>query len=303
MKKLSTAEKKKYLRAADAIFTAVALLLGLQLVTFSIVSKINFIGGGLFLALTASRICDAFEKKGKKGYIFIKELSFAAAYVIGAVLFFVFGSRTFAVVINFEMFFAIILVNCALAVFSKPVKVGRTVINGVICILILFMMISVPFSEEIDLVLPILFAFIIVVKCLVHIIATAFANIKLGVLRSIIQKTYASEILFGLVMLVVSFSFVFVSLEPSVTNYSDAIWYCFAIITTIGFGDITVVSPFSRFLSIILGLYGIIVVALITSIIVNFYNEVKEEQREKEEKKEEKEIEEEIKEIKEEINK
>lgn len=32
-----------------------------------------------------------------------------------------------------------------------------------------------------------------------------------------------------------------------------------------------------RFLSVILGIYGIIVVALITSVIVNFYNEVKDE--------------------------
>ena len=45
--------------------------------------------------------------------------------------------------------------------------------------------------------------------------------------------------------------------------------------TTIGLGDVTVLSPYTRALSIILGIYGIIVVALITSIIVNFYNEVK----------------------------
>ena len=47
--------------------------------------------------------------------------------------------------------------------------------------------------------------------------------------------------------------------------------------TTIGFGDITAVSILGRILSVILGIYGIIVVALITSIIVNFYSEVKSE--------------------------
>ena len=58
---------------------------------------------------------------------------------------------------------------------------------------------------------------------------------------------------------------------------ADGLWYCFAIVTTIGFGDLTVTGTLSRILSVILGIYGIIVVSLITSIIVNFYNEVKNE--------------------------
>ena len=41
---------------------------------------------------------------------------------------------------------------------------------------------------------------------------------------------------------------------------------------------ITAVSPLGRVLSVILGLYGIIVVALITSIIVNFYTEISKEE-------------------------
>ena len=58
-------------------------------------------------------------------------------------------------------------------------------------------------------------------------------------------------------------------------SYGDALWYCFAIVTTIGFGDVASVSVIGRILSVILGFYGIIVVAVITSIIVNFYNETK----------------------------
>ncbi len=48
--------------------------------------------------------------------------------------------------------------------------------------------------------------------------------------------------------------------------------------TTIGFGDITATSLVGRLLSVILGIYGIIVVALVTSIIVNFYSEVRNEE-------------------------
>jgi hypothetical protein len=58
-------------------------------------------------------------------------------------------------------------------------------------------------------------------------------------------------------------------------EYTNALWYCFAVVTTIGFGDMTAVSTIGRVLSVILGVYGIVVVALITSIIVNFYGEMK----------------------------
>ncbi len=59
------------------------------------------------------------------------------------------------------------------------------------------------------------------------------------------------------------------------SSYKDALWYCFALVTTIGFGDITAVTDLGRTMSVVLGIYGIIVVALITSIIVNFYGEIK----------------------------
>ena len=58
------------------------------------------------------------------------------------------------------------------------------------------------------------------------------------------------------------------------TSYVDSLWYSFAVITTIGFGDVTVSTTLGRILSVILGISGIVVVALFTSIIVNFYNEM-----------------------------
>ena len=72
-----------------------------------------------------------------------------------------------------------------------------------------------------------------------------------------------------------TFSLLLTFFEPNMGSFPDALWYCFAIVTTIGFGDLTAVTAFGRVLSVILGAYGIIVVALITSIIVNFYGEMK----------------------------
>ena len=94
-------------------------------------------------------------------------------------------------------------------------------------------------------------------------------------LKAIIRETYASEILLGLLLLIFAFSYVFKFIEPGIDSFLDGLWYCFAIVTTIGFGDVSAVTIVGRILSVILGMYGIIVVAIITSIVVNFYGETR----------------------------
>ena len=108
-----------------------------------------------------------------------------------------------------------------------------------------------------------------------YIFRISFSQVKLDVLSRIIRKTYAAEILFGMLLLITAFSIVLPNFELNIATFGDALWYCFAIVTTIGFGDITAVTIPGRIISVILGLYGLIVVALITSIIVNFYSETK----------------------------
>jgi len=109
---------------------------------------------------------------------------------------------------------------------------------------------------------------------LFNIMTYVFSRVRLDLLRKIARETYGAEILFGLVILIITFSLVLKITENGI-SYRDALWYCFALVTTIGLGDISAVSDLGRIISVILGVYGIIVVALITSIIVNFYGEIK----------------------------
>ena len=101
----------------------------------------------------------------------------------------------------------------------------------------------------------------------------AFSQLKFKVLFKVIVNTFSLEILFGLLTMIVCFSLVFMRIEDSIETFGEGLWYCFAIVTTIGFGDFTATTILGRILSVILGLYGIVAVAVITSIVVNFYNE------------------------------
>ena len=48
------------------------------------------------------------------------------------------------------------------------------------------------------------------------------------------------------------------------------------MITTVGFGDVVVTSHLSRIISMILSAYAVLVIAIITGVVVNYYNQIME---------------------------
>ena len=97
---------------------------------------------------------------------------------------------------------------------------------------------------------------------------------KMKLLLDILVKTHTIDIIICLFAFMIAFSFILPRMEPAIENFEDSMWYCFTVVTTIGFGDMVAVTGAGRLLTVILGIYGIVVVAILTSVIVNFYNEV-----------------------------
>ena len=139
-----------------------------------------------------------------------------------------------------------------------------------------------------------LFSILIIVSTSKNIIFPYHKTLKINVVSKIIKKSMLFEIIMVLLIIVILCSVYFTLVEVNITSYVDALWYSFAVITTIGFGDVSVTTTFGRMLSVILGVSGIVVVALFTSFIVNFYNEMN---RKRDDKKLEEYIDEEVKKV------
>lgn len=55
-------------------------------------------------------------------------------------------------------------------------------------------------------------------------------------------------------------------LDPSIETFGDAIWFGFMLVTTTGFGDLTVRTPAARLVAVFLGLYGVLTIGFICGV-------------------------------------
>ena len=96
---------------------------------------------------------------------------------------------------------------------------------------------------------------------------------RFPLLCKIIHTTHGEHFSLGYVAVLLLVAFGVWQVEPDITTFSDGLWYCFAVSTTIGFGDIVAVTAVGRILTVILVLYGIFVIVLIPGVVVNYFVE------------------------------
>ena len=96
----------------------------------------------------------------------------------------------------------------------------------------------------------------------------------LRILKNVLVRTRTNRILLSYIIFVLMDAFVIMISDPSITTYEEALWYCYAVISTVGFGDVVVTSVIAKICSVLLTVYSILVIALITGVVVNFYNQL-----------------------------
>ena len=200
---------------------------------------------------------------------YIKLTLYGAAFLAAAVFMGVVGDGLAARMIS-GVYVLTLVVDRIISCIRKR-RIANIILNLLIGFVLVSVFIETVSSEDIYF----LEALLILLGAILCTLSFVFGRIKVGMLMDIIRQTYAAEIIGGLLLLIFVFSFMLMIFENNITNYGDGLWYCFAIVTTIGFGDIAAASLIGRIMSVILGVYGIVVVALITSIIVAFYGEMK----------------------------
>lgn len=97
---------------------------------------------------------------------------------------------------------------------------------------------------------------------------------KLKILWKIIKMAALDKIIYGFIIFILLIAFVFKLVEPSIYTYGDGLWYSFVSFTTIGFGDIVATTFIGRICTVILVIYGMLIIALIPGVIVSYYQEI-----------------------------
>lgn len=102
---------------------------------------------------------------------------------------------------------------------------------------------------------------------------------RLKLLWMILKRTKATQVILGFVLFLFANAAVIQLVEPNINRYGDALWYCYAVISTAGFGDFVTVTFIGKIYSVLLTIYAIFVIAIVTGVVVNFYTQMVEMQR------------------------
>ena len=87
----------------------------------------------------------------------------------------------------------------------------------------------------------------------------------------VLKRTHFFESLAVYLLVFFAFAFIIYRREEVFETYGAALWYCFELVTTVGFGELVAVTRIGRLLSILLSVYSIGMIAIITSTVVTYH--------------------------------
>ena len=210
----------------------------------------------IFVLMGLMGLVNFFKERTRISFIrFLVILAFDIA--IGVIVLFA-KNNPFLFSVTAGLYCATIVISRVFSIIQKP-TVRSIVINALIVALAVALAIGILSTDpnQADVLKN-----IILVECLfiaivsfVEAMSIALAQLKVRVLFKIITNTFSLEVLFGLLVIIVCFSIILAKVEPAasteatIQNFPDALWYCFAVVTTIGFGDKVAITPIGRILT------------------------------------------------------
>ena len=253
------------------------LVLSLSILSMFELKESNYTGSAwylfaIFIVLGLSRLVTFIKERTKVSFIRFLSL-FIFDVAIGIIAFFGKNNPYFFSICG-GLFCISLILSRVFKIVQKP-SLRNIIFNAILIVFLVLLALGLfmPYEGE-DVYVPVLIVcFIVSISALAEVLSNAMNKLQAKVLFKIIIRTYALEVILGLATIMVAAALVFMFYEPTITNFGDGLWYAFAVVTTIGFGDFSAQTIVGRIVTVLLGIYGIVVVAVITSIIVNFYNE------------------------------
>lgn len=89
----------------------------------------------------------------------------------------------------------------------------------------------------------------------------------------VVRSSGAQKVILWFLAVYFACAAVIALVEPGVDDFGDGLWFLWAVATTVGLGDVTAVTPLGRAATIICSLAGIVTVAIITAVVVDYFNE------------------------------
>ena len=96
---------------------------------------------------------------------------------------------------------------------------------------------------------------------------------KLRILRMVLHKTRADRLVLSFVLFLLAIAAVVWVAEPSIPTYGDALWFCYAVLSTSGFGDFTAVTFVGRICAVLVTIYSLFVVGIVTGVVVSYFQQ------------------------------
>ena len=276
MKRLDKKTKNAWFIGLNLILSVLTMSLCLSVISRVLVNdtdNVSLFIGLAVLSQILNQILLFLKYENKKDKLRI--LIVCSIYIVAAVLGFLSRSNYVLFYIATFLVAAAMSANQFLTISKEKTKRGfiTNILLGVV-----FAMLAAAVLFSIDkndfIYISLVSAFLLLFSSLRRLLLPSLKYEKMKLLLNILVKTHAFDALVGLMAFIIAFSFMIPVVEPNITNFWDAMWYCFTVVTTIGFGDFYATTVVGRILTVVLGIYGIVVVAILTSVVVNFYNEV-----------------------------